>query len=258
MNEAIKAKDQMLKAQIEAENEHNKTIILRSISHDLRTPLTAIKSASELLLAKETTQKQKDELSKVIEEKSSKIISIIENLLLLTKVESLDSDKIHKEEIPVEELLSEAIQNIQPIIEDRKVIVHPHDESLSVFGDFTLLSLVFSNILTNAIHFTSSKDGVIDIFIDKINKEIRFIISNNGEKILKEDINHIFELFYTKGRDGDSGVRSGGNGMGLAIVNAIIRLHQGSVKAYNTNDGVAFEFNILVKEDKSNGKNINN
>lgn len=240
--EIFKVKEEMLKTKTQVENEHSKMMILRSISHDLKTPLTSIKMATNFLLEDNCNPKHKEFLD-IIDDKVTWMDTIVNNVLLLTKLESLTTETLPKELIPIEDIINGGKENLTGKLENRKIIVKVDKNVDFVYGNLTLLIIVVENILSNAIKFTS-KDGKIYIYVSKKANMVNFKIQNNGLKIPEDSLNHIFELFYSRSKTGDSGLKSNGTGMGLTICSTIIHLHKNKIVAYNTSFGPVFEFNL--------------
>lgn len=242
--EASKAKEEALSAQTKAEAEHYKAILLRSISHDLRTPLTSLKVASALAMEPGVDPKRQKELLSIVNRKADWIDRVLENLLLLTKIESLDVESFPKEPIPIEDMIGQGKEAVESEIGNRKILVFPKVTGDLAYGDFTLLSLLIQNLLSNAIKFTDSQTGIIRIAFRSDGDRIRFKVSNNGPKIPESDLSHVFELFYSRSKQGDTGLASDGTGMGLTICEAIVKLHGGTIAVENEPEGPAFEFDL--------------
>lgn len=224
----------------ETEKEKLKATMLRSISHDLRTPLTAITSGAELLLADNKLDKdEKREILKSLVDQSNWTVRLVEDLLLLTKVES-NNLKIIKEKEAIEEIIPEAIRNVASIKGNRQITVDIPKDLMLVPMDATLVIQLICNILNNAIKFTAD-DGKIKINVFTTGSNAIFRIYNNGEKIEKDKISKIFDLYYTNADRSSTGI-------GLAVCKAIVMAHAGSIDARNSDDGVVFEFTLPLGE----------
>lgn len=226
-----------------AEKEQVKATLLRSISHDLRTPLTTIKSGAELILDCPNLETiDKEEILNDIIYKSDWTIRLVENLLSLTRI---DSEKLtvkkHKEVL--EEIIPQAIRNINGIIGGREIHYDMPKDMIIVPMDATLIIQGVTNILTNAIKHTKD-NGNLWIKIWDTGKNVIIRISNDGEPIEAKDLPHVFESYFTTGDK----TSEGGIGLGLAICKLIVSAHGGQIEARNAENKVIFEFSLPTEE----------
>lgn len=224
----------------ETEREKLKATMLRSISHDLRTPLTSIGSGAELLLVGDNLSGvEKNEILKNIIDESHWTVRLVEDLLTLTKVEA-NNLVIKKEDEAVEEIIPQALRNIAAIKGNREIIVDIPKELLLVSMDATLIIQLISNILNNAIKFTSD-DGRIRIQVFNSGNAAVFRIYNNGTQFEDSKIDKMFDLYY-------SDCNRASTGIGLAVCKAIVAAHGGTISARNNDEGVVFEFTLPIGE----------
>lgn len=256
--EIAKAKVSLFKAKTKEDNDNYKMILLRSVSHDMRTPLTTIQMASSLALDNIDDKNKVKEMLEMIKHDTSFLSEIVGKQLLLTKVETLNQSSLKKEIIPIEELIDQARNVVIGKLGNRKIEIKSEADAEYVFGDFTLLSSVFQNIFDNFIKFTEDKTGIMRIGIKGTNGGVCFTLENNGPKIKDEDLPKVFDLYFSKSRFGDQGSNSKGTGMGLTICQAIIKLHGGEIKAYNTDFGPCFEFWLPDQKGKEKNENTDN
>lgn len=240
--EVAKANVRLFQAKTKAENDKYKMILLRSVSHDMRTPLTTIQMASSLGLENIKDEAKVKEMLKMINKESLFLSNVIEKQLLLTKVETLNQDSLKKEIIPVDELINQARNAISSKMDHRQIQIDSQEGLDVVYGDFTLLSSVLQNILENGIKFTDPQTGLIKILLRKKANGITITIENNGPKIKEEDLPKVFDLYFSRSKTGDQGSNSEGTGMGLTICQSIVKLHGGTINAKNTSFGPCFEF----------------
>lgn len=222
------------------EREHMLNSMLRSISHDLRTPLTGIVGASQLMMNQDhLTNEDVYSLAKDIHDQAHWLTQIVENILNMSKIES-GNLVLHKNLEVVDDLIYEAIQHL-PELEKRNVVVDVPQYLLFINVDGKLMVQVFINILNNAIKYTKEKDQ-ITIHVKKLEDEVQFMIKDTGSEISKKILDHIFEEFVTDtnvSNDSQKGI-----GLGLAICKAIIQAHGGKIWAKNEKDGACFIFTI--------------
>lgn len=227
-----------------AERERYRATILRSISHDLRTPLAGIMGTSEMLLDM-TEEDSKRRLLEDIRQDAQWLYEMVENVLNLTRIQ--DGKLIHKEPEAFEEVIEAAVRRIQGRAQKRKIQIQLPGECLVVEMDIRLIEQAIINMLDNAINHTA-QDGEIFISLKKQNREAVFEIKDNGTGIQEGELPYIFQLFYTsKGINSD---KKKGVGLGLAICEAVIKAHNGNISAGNREDtaGAVFRFTIPMEE----------
>lgn len=239
---ALNIEKQQLKSN--TEKEQLKATLLRSISHDLRTPLTTMKNGAELLIDNpDIDEGDRKEILNDIVTKSAWMVRLVENLLSLSRI---DSEKLTVRKSPeaLEEIIPQAVRNVQGILGKRTIHYDMPSELLLIPMDATLIIQTIVNILINAVRHTAD-DGNIWIKVWNSGKHAVFRIANDGEPISEKDLPHIFEMYYTAG-DCKQGK---GVGIGLAICRLVITAHGGEIEARNTDDRkVCFEFTLPMEE----------
>lgn len=166
------------------EREHMLNSMLRSISHDLRTPLTGIVGASQLMMNQDhLTNEDVYSLAKDIHDQAHWLTQIVENILNMSKIES-GNLVLHKNLEVVDDLIYEAIQHL-PELEKRNVQVDVPEDLLLVNVDGKLMVQVLINILNNAIKYTKENDR-IDIQVRNIDRQVQFTIKDEGKGISKK------------------------------------------------------------------------
>ena len=234
MTARIKEQGQL---QLEAEREKMRSNLLRSISHDLRTPLTGIAGASSLIA--ESGDKMDREsivsLGKDINEQADWLIQLVENILNMTKI---DSGKLVVEKKPeaVEDVINNALSYVKGRRKQRRVEIDIPEEMLLVEMDGKMIVQVIINLLDNAIKHTK-EDGFIRIKTEAAPEGVWFSVEDNGtgiEEVIKDRIFDEFVTFRPVNRDTGKGI-----GLGLAICKAIVTAHGGTIEALNREEGGA-------------------
>jgi two-component system OmpR family sensor kinase len=193
-----------------------------SISHDLRTPLTALQGQIEVLAMEPTlTVENKESLGKMVRE-IRRLIRMSNNLLLNIQLESKPPLSVGK--VNLTELVEEVTRETQVLANGLEIRVSTPGV-LVVPGDYDLLKQMLLNIVDNAIKFTP-KGGSIDITLNHDEQHAIVSVSDTGQGISKEHLAHITEPFY---KAEAAGKPTGGAGLGLAIVKQIISLHKGEI-----------------------------
>lgn len=233
---------------INIEREKLKTSLLRGISHDLRTPLTGIAGGAGFL-SLNFSEIDKDtacSILKDIENDAIWLSEMVENLLNMTKIQD-GKLTINKKKEVVDDIISEAVSKVIKRKEEHQVIIHKTDDILLVPMEGKLIIQVLVNLLDNAFKHSHPHSTVTLDIVDNKEKVI-FRISDNDGGIKENDMDKIFENFYSANKEISDKKR--GIGLGLSICKAIVNAHGGEIKAFNNNEGGAtFEF-TLPKKDK--------
>lgn len=234
-------------AAVLAKNEQLRANLLRAISHDLRTPLTAISgNASNLLSNAESF----DEATKVrlyndIYDDSIWLINLVENLLSVTRIEDGKMNLRLSTEL-LDEVIQEALQHLSRKRFFYQIRFQNAEEFIFVKIDARLVVQVILNIVDNAMKYTP-EGSKIDILVSKTGKLAEVKISDDGPGIEDEIKKHIFDMFYIgKNKIADSR-RS--LGMGLSLCKSIVEAHGGTIMVEdNEPHGTVFLFTLPVEE----------
>ncbi|MBR1779561.1 MAG: HAMP domain-containing histidine kinase [Clostridia bacterium] len=208
-----------------SESEKMKNEFISSISHELRTPLTAIKGWAETI---QMCENKDDEMYEkginIIIHESERLSDMVEELLDFAKIQSSQMIlKLDKIDILAE--LSEAVYMFRKRAnEENKILLYSEPENLPpVLGDKNRLKQVFINIVDNALKYTP-ENGVVNVSAKAENNFIVITISDNGCGIPNEHLPKVKEKFYK------ANTEQKGSGIGLALANDIILLHEGTLE----------------------------
>lgn len=235
--------DQKKKTELEREIEHTRTMLLQSVSQDLRAPLAAIMLAatSQMQLARKLTIEQIQLFAQTIYKESDQLSRLVNNLLQITYLEN-NAIKLHKVPSSLQEVLNKVIKSSREKLENTPVYVHIPLEIPLVPFDQILIEGVFVNLLDNALKFAPS-DQTIEIFAELDGQRVIASVEDHGPGIYSDEGSKLFEKFY-KGRMLTS---TRGLGLGLAICRIIIEAHGGSIWAENRDGGgAAFKFSLPI------------
>jgi len=200
-----------------------------NVSHEIKTPLTAIKGFVETLRTGERAEPQETErFLAIIEKHVNRLTAIIDDLMKLSKIEQQDEKSdIHLEKSSVKSVISSAIQTCREKANAKEISIDfVCTEDISVLLDSRLMAQAVINLLDNAINYSSEKSD-IQISASLKDKELRISIQNHGIGIPKEHLSRLFERFYRV--DKARSRELGGTGLGLAIVKHIAHAHGGRV-----------------------------
>jgi len=200
-----------------------------NVSHEIKTPLTAIKGFVETLRTEECADpKETDRFLAIIEKHVNRLTAIIEDLMKLSKIEQQDEKSdIQLEENSVKSVILSAIQTCREKAEAKEITIDfVCPEDISVLLDSRLMAQAVINLLDNAINYSSEKSDIqISAYLE--DKELRISVQDHGIGIPKEHLSRLFERFYRV--DKARSRELGGTGLGLAIVKHIAHAHGGRV-----------------------------
>ena len=240
------AKEKELAAVL-AENEQLRANLLRAISHDLRTPLTAISGNASNLISNAASFDEQTKLSiyNDIYHDSMWLINLVENLLSITRLEEGRMNLNFTTEL-VDEVVAEAIKHVHQRERGQKITVIHKDELLLAKMDTRLIIQVIINILDNAMKYTPT-DSLVTVITEKQNDKAVISIADNGAGIPDELKERVFDMFYTGAKKLADSRRS--IGLGLALCKSIISVHNGEIFVKdNVPSGAIFTFTLPIGE----------
>ncbi len=191
-----------------------------NVAHDLRTPLTRIAGTVELLLRDRTLAEPVRSVCVSVAEETSRLKNLVNTIMDISHTNSRP-DEICKVQIDLTEQLRDFCEFMQPAFEEKGLSFQLDlpEHPLMVQADKNKLQRVFSNLLENALKFTAQ--GSVRVAAEEQENEIRFLVQDTGCGISENDCQHVFERFFRS----DASRHLQGNGLGLALVQAIVRAH---------------------------------
>ncbi|MBD3194076.1 MAG: PAS domain S-box protein [Candidatus Lokiarchaeota archaeon] len=248
--ELIKQENQRLK-----ELDEMRKSFLDRASHELKTPLTSVYGASQLLTQicdnfNDNNLKDVRELLGMINEGTEKLISLVSNLLDISRIEN-GNYYLEKESFDLCALTSQCVADMKYLIQERDhEIKISLPENCNIDADKSKIERVIVNLLSNAIKYTP-RGGLIRIEITKSKIFCIFSISDNGIGLSDNDINKVFDKFSNISKPSDEyDIKIEGTGLGLHITKEFIHMHDGgiSVKSKGLNKGTTFTVKLPLKE----------
>lgn len=238
----IKRQEQL---RFEAEAEKMRANLLRSVSHDLRTPLSAIYGSTNVLMENEKMDStERMELLRSINSDAQWLIRVMENILTITRC-SGDTVELRLEPEVIEEIIGSAIVKFSRKYPNYKITVDRPEEILLANMDAMLIEQVLLNIFENVPDHAPNATA-IHIALSRKAQQVRVCISDNGGGFPTAILPKVFDgLAMSKAHVSDSR-RS--MGIGLSVCRSILRAHHGDIAVFNTNDGGAVEFYLPVEE----------
>ena len=234
-------------AAVLAKNEQLRANLLRSISHDLRTPLTSISGNADTLLHSydvldEQTRKQ---IFTDIYDDAQWLTGLVENLLSITKIVD-GSVKLHLSDQVVDDIISEALRHIDRRAAEHHIAVDCGDVLLLARMDAGLIMQVLINLVNNAVKYTPVGSNIWITAIPRENMA-EICVSDNGPGIPNELKERVFEMFFTGGNPIGDSRRS--LGLGLTLCQTIVHAHHGEMTLKdNSPHGCIFSFTIPLSE----------
>ena len=237
----------------EVEREKMKANLLRSVSHDLRTPLTAIIGSSNVVLEQydELSDDEKKELVEHVREDAQWLVRLVENILSITRIKD-GVIQLKKEPEVAEEIVAEAVDKFR---KNRKMPVRVKlpDEMLMIPMDATLIEQVLVNLMENVVMHAEGANN-ISISIERKNaQQVRFCVEDDGKGIDAEILPKLFEELFPHAKETNADGRRS-LGIGLSACMSIIKAHGGDMRAENRPEGGARVCFVLpIEEEKKNG-----
>ncbi len=217
----------------------SKKRMARDYAHELRTPLTTLQSSLEAMIDgiwEPTTQRLESCRSEIV--RLTRMISEIDKLV---KIES-DSFVLNKSRFCLADSVSQVLLNFQQDISVKNISLEIDLSSFELYADKDKIVQVIVNLLSNAIKYTD-KNGRIKILVKQVNNKAHLIVLDTGIGIAQEDIPNIFEHLYRADESRNRG--TGGSGIGLSVVKAIIDAHDGTIET-KSELGKGSEFTVTL------------
>jgi len=205
-----------------------------NVSHEIKTPLTAIKGFVETLQRGNVDDPEEaGRFLGIIQKHADRLSSIVEDLLSLSRIEQEDEgESIKLEEGYVKDVFQSATQICRSKAEEKNITISPVcDEQMSAKFDATLLEQAVVNLLDNAIKYSEPKSTIL-LKAQRNDSEIRIIVEDQGIGIAQKHLPRLFERFYRV--DKARSRNMGGTGLGLAIVKHIAQAHGGRISVEST------------------------
>ena len=245
--ENLRNAEEKERASVIARNEQLRSNILRSISHDIRTPLTSISGNADNLLS-HYRQMDDETLKQIftdIYDDSEWLIDLVENLLSISRIEN-GQMKLNLSMEVMSDVIDEALKHVDRNADQHHITVQESGDILLVDMDARLIMLVVINLINNAVKNTPAGSD-IRIESRRDGEEAVVTVRDNGPGIPDEVKPHVFEMFYTglnKVSDGRRGL-----GLGLTLCRSIVEAHHGRITLTdNEPTGCCFTFRLPMKE----------
>ena len=238
-NEIIKAINKMT-AELQG-TETLRTDFIANVSHELKTPLAIMGNYATMLQKPGISEADRIEYAKAISHSSRRLAALITNILKLNKLENQQIFPKH-EEYDLSGQLCESLLQFEDAWEKKNLEIETDiQDDVRIKSDSELLSLVWSNLISNAVKFTP-EGGTIGVSLKTDEKNIVVQVRDTGCGIDPETGKHIFEKFY----QGDTSHATQGNGLGLALVKRVVDILQGEISVQST-PGQGSTFTVRIR-----------
>ena len=197
------------------------------VSHEIKTPLSIIQGYADLLKTPGISEKERNEYIHLISEAINNLTTLVSNILKLNKIES--QEIVQKEKFSLDEQMRYCILSFEDKINDKDIELEVNFDEVIINSDRSLLELVWNNLFSNAIKFTD-EGGKITLILKNQGNVVIATIRDTGCGMSEETRKNIFDKFY----QGDTSHSQEGNGLGLALVDRVVRLLDGEILVTST------------------------
>ena len=240
-------------AQLRAQDERLRAELLRSVSHDLRTPLTSISGNADMLLdsSLQLDDESRRGLVADVYNDATWLTNVVENLLTITRIEEGKLSIRGTVEL-VDDVVESALAHVSSDVRQHELSFEPSGEMLLARMDAAMMVQVVVNLVNNAIHHTSHGSSIL-VSVERLPGRVAVSVCDDGPGIDEHDREHIFDEFYTSGNvlaDGRRGI-----GLGLSLCKSIVEMHGGEIwVAAVEPHGAMFTFTLPLEELPQDGE----
>lgn len=234
--------------------EKARTDMIAGISHDLRTPLTAVKGTVKGLMdGIASTPKQQEIFLKTAYRRTEEMEALLKQLFYFSKMET-GNMPLECKEIAIAEFLQNYVEEKQETMdrEQENIVLNDNGIRAEIVADTEQLRRILDNLLENSKKYGEKSPLEIEIVLGRTKKGLDICFKDNGVGVPKEKLSHIFEEFY---RGDESRNKQEGNGLGLYIVEYLVKAMGGIVWAENQN-GLAVHLELPVKKWKGEKESV--
>ena len=204
-----------------------------NVSHEFKTPITAIEGYAMLLQDPSLSVEERDDCVERILKNTGRLSNLVGHILTLSKIENR-SGALERQPFRLDEQIRRAIVELEPKWSAKNCGLAVELPVILYDGNEGLLAQVWTNLLDNAIKF-SPEGGTVSVSAREEERRVLVSVGDQGPGVAEESLSHIFDKFY----QGDTSHRAEGNGLGLALVREIAQVHGGNVSVEN-HDGAVF------------------
>lgn len=241
--ERLLESERAIRAEAERAN-RLKDEFLTTLSHELRTPMTAILGWTRMLRDGDLKRDVVEHALEVIERNAEVQNALIGDILDVSRI-IVGKLRLDMQPVELSTVVASAVETARPAAEARgvrlQVVLDPSAGQVS--GDANRLQQVFWNLLSNAVKFTP-KDGRVQVRLERVNSHVEIVVSDTGQGIAVEFLPHVFDRF--RQADQTPARSHGGLGLGLAIVRQLVEMHGGTVSVASGGEGQGSTFTVAL------------
>lgn len=202
-----------------------RTALLRAVTHDLRTPLAAIRAAAGDIRDEVHDQVTQTRMLTLVCDECDRLDRLVTNLLSLSRIEARAFEP-RPQAMDLDEAILERIDRLLPLLRDHVIQLDVPDDLPLVNADYGQVDQVLTNVLANAVHYAPKGSEIsVTACVDQLStNQVRVEICDHGPGIAEADRERVFEVFHR-------GIASRGSGIGLAVCRAIVDANQGRIWA---------------------------
>jgi two-component system phosphate regulon sensor histidine kinase PhoR len=200
--------------------------LVATVSHDLKQPLSVMNGYLELLQMQQRLDTRGENFVRMIAHSIEHMRHLIDDVLDLAKIES--GIELETQAVVVNQLINDCVDAVKPLADSKLMNLEVNVEASlpELAGDPNRLQQIFSNLVGNAVKYTPAQ-GKVWVSVERLDRNLRFMVKDNGMGISPEDQAHIFDRFYRVRRPETENIE--GTGLGLAIVKKLIEAHKGQI-----------------------------
>ncbi len=197
------------------------------VTHEMRTPLSAIQGSSEIISRYPLTEEKRKQIAQLINSESKRLARMVEIFLNVERL-SAGQMELKREAIPIREMVELCLDRVKPLAERKRigVVVEPMLDNMQVAGDRELMEYACYNLLTNAVKYSPQRTEV-RVSAWKESGHVRVSVKDQGIGMDQKEVKQIFQKFYRTKKAEESG--EAGTGIGLSIVQQIVEQHGGEI-----------------------------
>ena len=202
---------------------HRREEMVQDVAHDLRTPLTSIKGASQNLLDDMAgpLNDSAREYIEIVGDQAERLIGIVNWLVDAIRV-SLDPVELKTTPVEIDQLAKRVVRGLRPIADEQEIELTVETEPAGALVDPDKLLLVLENLVGNALKFTESR-GKVSVSVKPVDQTVEITVADTGIGLSPEEVDHVFDRYYRSSHP------RGGSGLGLSISRELVRLHGGDI-----------------------------
>jgi signal transduction histidine kinase len=227
-----------------AESNRRKDEFLATLAHELRNPLSALRTACEALRFKAADNADVAALQGVFHRQIGQLTRLTNDLLDVSRI-TRDKVVLQRGQVVLSDVIAAAVETVRPLIEQRKhaLLVELPPDPVYVDGDFARLVQVFANLLDNAARYSPHKSRIdVTAQVDAVGLLVK--VRDNGVGIGREMLPHVFDLFVHGGQPTTPG--EGGLGIGLSLAKRLAEMHGGTITAFSAGPNQGSEFSVRL------------